>query len=353
MSDNPEILCKETSAQGLSGKVYHQIFPGIKEFKKMVYSLFKESVSDREAGAMIIDDDSEYTEMYYHILGDDAVIWYQELEVDQKQNIYVHPNPAPEPLYLFKFMVDQNHDLQLLGEDGGFRNKNLVLCNSLGSHGLTLSSGYRGKILQMIVTHNFLSEYVPQDYLQHSVIKSIIQKKETKILIIEHPPQYLQSELLKMAKHLKEKPGKIINKLKLLQLTARFIDSFFRLYLGEMSQGNFLPDQDFKTIVKEYFQKHIYEGFPGIENLAIKLHVSASTFKRRFSINFNTSPLQYFKKIQMDKARTEILQNESIENVAFKFGFSSTSNFIRSFKKYHNCTPGSLLTVDKGVDIRD
>src|SRR5699024_2976622 len=137
------------------------------------------------------------------------------------------------------------------------------------------------------------------------------------------------------------KPGKIINKLKLLQLTARFIDSFFRLYLGEMPRGVFLSDQEFKTVIKKYFEKQLYDGFPGIETLAIKLHISPSTFKRRFSVNFEDTPLQYFKKKQMERAKEYLLNGSTVEEVAFKFSFSSVSNFIRCFKSHYNCTPGS------------
>lgn len=322
---------------------YRQTFPTIEEFKEMLYSFFKESETYEESGAMTIDDGNEDTDLFYRILGDDVVIWYQELQVYVDQDIFVYPVETKDPLYLFKFVVDQNQDLTSIDEEGVFKNNDLVLCNSLGSHTLTLPAGYNGKILQMIVTHRFLSEYVPQDYLQHQVIEAVVQKKQKDILVIEHPPQYLQTELLKMVGQLKGKPGGMPNKLKLLQLTASFIDAFFRIYLGEIPRGTHLSDHEFKAFVNQYFADHIYENFTGIETLAAKLHVSPSTFKRRFSICFETSPLQYFRKQQMQIAKTQLARYKSIDEVAFKFGFSSTSNFIRCFKKHQQCTPGSLL----------
>lgn len=318
---------------------HHQTFPTVGEFREMDF--FSECENNTESGVFNIHIEWEKTDLYYRLLGDDAVIWYQEIETLIDQDIYVSPNSSPEPFYLFKFILNQNCDIELHNEEGWFRTKNLILCNSLGSHGLTLPAGYRGKILQVIVPHRFLSEYVPQDYLQHPVIESIVQKRETDILIIDHPPLYLQSELIKMIDQFKEQTHQKTNKLKLLQLTAQFIDSFFRLYLGEIPRGNYLSDQEFKDFVEQYFEHHIYSSFTGLETLAAKLHISTSTFKRRFTANFKNTPLQYFKKKQMNRAKEYLLKGATVEEVAFKFSFSSVSNFIRCFKAHYNCTPGS------------
>jgi len=331
-------------SEGIKNKKieHHQTFPTVSEFREMDF--FNDGAECTESGVFNIDVEWETTDLYYRLLGDDAVIWYQEIETLIDQGVYVSPNPSPDPIYLFKFVLDQNCDVELHNEEGWFRTKNLILCNSLGSHGLTLPAGYRGKILQMIVPHRFLSEYVAQDYLQHPVIESIVQKRETDILIIDHPPLYLQSELNKMIDQLKGQAHQKTNKLKLLQLTAQFIDSFFRLYLGEIPRGSYLSDQEFKDFVEQYFEQHIYSTFTGLETIAAKLHISTSTFKRRFSVNFEDTPLQYFKKKQMKRAKEYLLNGSTVEEVAFKFSFSSVSNFIRCFKSHYNCTPGNFIS---------
>lgn len=322
---------------------FYQTFPDIREFKKLVGSFF-DPQEDAESNVFIIDNEVEHTQMFCRILGDDAVIWYQEMEIIQKQFIYIEPNPNPDPLYIFQFVIDQNKNMELLNGEGVIKTKNLVLLNSLGRHALTLTSGYCGKILQMIVTHKFLSEYVPGKYLTHPVIEAITRKKETGLMVIDCPPRYLQYELIRMAEQFKGQSKNKINKLQLLSLTAKFIDAFFRIYLDETVRHNYLSDQQFKSFVKNYFRSRMYERFPGIKTLSAQLYISPSTFKRRFIVNFETTPLQYFKAMQMQEAKNKLLKKASIEEVAFKFNFSSISNFIRCFKKYHQCTPGSLIS---------
>ncbi|MDE6659385.1 MAG: helix-turn-helix transcriptional regulator, partial [Eubacterium sp.] len=65
-----------------------------------------------------------------------------------------------------------------------------------------------------------------------------------------------------------------------------------------------------------------------------------SFFSKVFKETTGFSPYDYLLSVRLDKAK-ELLQktDDSIQNIAFKTGFNSTSNFIYFFKKEMGISP--------------
>ena len=68
--------------------------------------------------------------------------------------------------------------------------------------------------------------------------------------------------------------------------------------------------------------------------------MSASYFSKLFKKGTGFSPYDYLLTVRLDRAKELLRQtDDSIENVAFKTGFNSESNFIYFFKKETGVSP--------------
>ena len=76
-----------------------------------------------------------------------------------------------------------------------------------------------------------------------------------------------------------------------------------------------------------------------VENLASEIFVSVNTLERYFRDYLNITPREYIKRKRLSEAMTILDGRYSVSQVAYKCGFSNTSNFIEIFKKEFGITP--------------
>lgn len=90
-------------------------------------------------------------------------------------------------------------------------------------------------------------------------------------------------------------------------------------------------------------QRHYAEKLD-VENLAAEVNMSPSTFHRVFKEVTSESPLQYLKKIRLNRAR-EMMMNENLKAymAADQVGYESSSQFSREFKRYFGHSPADLM----------
>jgi AraC-like DNA-binding protein len=87
--------------------------------------------------------------------------------------------------------------------------------------------------------------------------------------------------------------------------------------------------------VQNYYMQNIR-----VENLAKECHMSETHFRRRFEGCMNMSPVDYINLVRIQKACDLMKKsNDSMDVVAQKVGFATTSTFNRNFKKYLNTSP--------------
>lgn len=88
-----------------------------------------------------------------------------------------------------------------------------------------------------------------------------------------------------------------------------------------------------------YIEQH-YREMISIADIASSAGLSESYFRAVFRANMNISPLEYLNMIRIQKACEIMLHSsDTIENVAFKCGFSTISTFNRNFQKYLHASP--------------
>jgi len=92
--------------------------------------------------------------------------------------------------------------------------------------------------------------------------------------------------------------------------------------------------------------KEIHNNFRksiDVNELASIVNMSVSSFHHTFKSVTSSSPIQYIKKIRLNKARTFLIERDlQVNEVAREVGYESVSQFNREFKRYFGMTPGSL-----------
>ena len=83
-----------------------------------------------------------------------------------------------------------------------------------------------------------------------------------------------------------------------------------------------------------------------INELADMAGMSVSAFHRTFKLVVTEPPLQYIKKIRLNKAKTLMAQEGMPANVAaLKVGYESPTQFSREFKRYFGLPPSKVLSL--------
>ena len=83
-----------------------------------------------------------------------------------------------------------------------------------------------------------------------------------------------------------------------------------------------------------------------VEALAEETHISVSAFHRAFKQVTEDSPLQYLKKVRLNKAKSLIVYEGIQASVAAsRVGYESASQFSREFKRYFKVLPSKAAEI--------
>ncbi len=93
--------------------------------------------------------------------------------------------------------------------------------------------------------------------------------------------------------------------------------------------------------------KHIHANFTqsmNIDELSVLVNMSPSAFHRAFNDVTASSPIQYIKKIRLDRAR-ELMLNKHlrVSEAAMQVGYESSTQFSREFKRYYGSSPSDYI----------
>jgi len=89
-----------------------------------------------------------------------------------------------------------------------------------------------------------------------------------------------------------------------------------------------------------------YREALSVEELARASAMSVSAFHRTFKRVTGDSPLQYLKKIRLDKAKGLLVQQGMrVNTVAYEVGYESPSQFSREFRRYFHVPPSEAQTL--------
>jgi len=123
---------------------------------------------------------------------------------------------------------------------------------------------------------------------------------------------------------------------------------FYRALMGGQSSSlfallnqncNFARIADTLKVIHSDYMKKL-----DVERLAEAANMSLSTYHRAFKEITTDSPMQYLKKVRLQKARDLLLQEQTKAYiVAERVGYESQSQFSREFKRYFGQGPTDLL----------
>lgn len=100
-------------------------------------------------------------------------------------------------------------------------------------------------------------------------------------------------------------------------------------------------DSQYARVAKALNKVHqSYADGLTVQNLAEEANMSVSAFHSAFRKVTLESPLQYLKKVRLNKAKELIqLEGRRVNDAAHSVGYTSTSQFSREFKRHFNMTP--------------
>jgi len=111
------------------------------------------------------------------------------------------------------------------------------------------------------------------------------------------------------------------------------------LYSLAAQNGNFAQISRALRVMQSDFAEKL-----DVERLANIANMSSSTFHKAFKEVTSESPLQYLKKLRLNKARYLMLQESTKAYIAaFEVGYESPSQFSREFKRYFGHSPAEAI----------
>lgn len=88
-----------------------------------------------------------------------------------------------------------------------------------------------------------------------------------------------------------------------------------------------------------WYIEHVYEA-PKFKRLAAEMNMSTSHLRRLFHTHFGKSPKAVFDRVRIERAATLLTSSTAtLEDIASRTGFHSTSDFCRVFKKHFGHSP--------------
>lgn len=90
------------------------------------------------------------------------------------------------------------------------------------------------------------------------------------------------------------------------------------------------------------------------EELAARLHISYSWFRRIFKDYTGYSPAKYFQELRLRRAKELLVgTSQSVKEISFSLGFQSTEYFFLFFKKHTGVTPLGYRSFGRGEEEQE
>jgi len=123
----------------------------------------------------------------------------------------------------------------------------------------------------------------------------------------------------------------------------------FRIMCGENASSLYalaMKNTNLSKVDKALKQIHKnYQVSMNVEKLAGLVNMSPSAFHRVFKDVTSSSPIQYLKKVRLDKARSLLTENGvRVNEAATAVGYESATQFSREFKRYFGNSPMNFIT---------
>ncbi|MEL7834628.1 AraC family transcriptional regulator [Fodinibius sp. Rm-B-1B1-1] len=290
------------------------------------------------------DNDYHNFEFAYQLLADDVLILHQKTECHVKHRMELLPREEGK-FYTLKCLLDQNKPARLINGDKHYdmHQGTIAFFSNYANYITELPAGYYEENLQIVISHNFIDEYINRQHISHPRMQRIINEPTDCMFVIPQWPAPVKAKVKQLAQTVLDSSSSAPNKLHLLTHISNTLDTLFRLQVSQ-NEETISPSaltQNVAHQVTAYLDERLSISFPGMDFLASTFGVSVSGLKRNFKQELNITPFQYYRQQQMQLARQKLEENDnSVSEVAYQLGFDNPSNFIRAFKGEFNITPG-------------
>lgn len=121
---------------------------------------------------------------------------------------------------------------------------------------------------------------------------------------------------------------------------------FLLLYLSGVKENHQsdIKTNDIEKIekLKQYLDLHYHKN-PKVKDLCKMFYLNELKIKKGFKSMYKTTIHQYILKLKMIEGSNLLRESLSINDIAMRLGFKSSSHFISSFKKYYGVTPKKFI----------
>ncbi|MEM9649788.1 MAG: AraC family transcriptional regulator [Bacteroidota bacterium] len=98
-----------------------------------------------------------------------------------------------------------------------------------------------------------------------------------------------------------------------------------------------VPSERFK-VVNDFIAANLHRIIY-VDELAELINFSTAYFKSWFKQHFGAPPKAYINRLKIERGKEELLKTNSITEVAYNLGFSSSQYFATTFKKFTGMSP--------------
>lgn len=197
-------------------------------------------------------------------------------------------------------------------------------------------------ILNEVIVFQLTSDLLKQIY-QHEVPDFFLKHQAKQVF----PTQKAESNILltnyfQNLRYYLDKPQLISEDLLRIK-----IQELIHILVKTDSRGN--TQKIFGTLFKaneykfqEVIQAHLFDDL-NLEDLAFLTSLSLSSFKRKFSSIYGTSPNKYFISKRLEKSQFLLRTTDlRISEIAYDCGYFDVGYFTKTFQKYYGCSPSNF-----------
>lgn len=139
----------------------------------------------------------------------------------------------------------------------------------------------------------------------------------------------------------------ILSTIKASNIINEMLTELLSSYMQNQPDTRLLRCPDWIVEAKEYIDNNFMDKLNVID-LANMYHVSEAYFIRSFKKYFDCTPKTYIINKRFNEAKNLLLTtNDSINEIAYKVGFPSHSLFTQGFKKMFGCTPTDFRNIQQ------
>lgn len=295
---------------------------------------------------------------YYEI---EHGLWFMHSKAEYKENVhYIRKNDRSIPSDYYRLFIEITRTTTIaktpLVDGIPYANSSWVFLNTSESNTHCRFKGDHTTSLLICMNKQWVKEQLfgYQAFLE-SDFKGFFESNDSLLIcaediyVAEKLEQKLEILLQRFSDREKVENGEWRS------LVWEFLDAFLHRFNSQNTGSNFFQVSQVtrRKIIhaEQYLIDHIRVPFIGITELSKIVGLSPTKLKADFKVVFGDSAFQYFRKRQMEMARSILMERGAkINELADEFGYNSPSKFTAAYKGVFNVLPSD--DYEEGIRLR-